>query len=75
MKGKDESMQQVGDDWNGMFMLGSGFWGIVGMVVTALCVAVKNWVQFRKKEENSCYGCFGAANNDVRICPKKGGER
>ena len=74
MKGKGEKMQQVMIG-TVCFYLGLVFGGIVGMVVTALCIAVKNMGTVQETEENPCYGCFGASIGDCDNCPiKKGGK-
>ncbi len=70
MKGKGESMQQVMIG-TVCFCLGLVFGGIVGTVVTALCVAVKNGSAVQEKEDNPCYGCFGASMGDCDRCPIK----
>lgn len=44
-----------------------------GIFLICLCMAAKSVADTQQDIDDSCHGCFGAANNDCQDCPKKGG--
>ena len=48
---------------------------IVGMLVTSLCQAAKEWDELGKYSDDLCQGCFGASMGDCDHCTRRGGEQ